>query len=243
MGRVKDKIQKILEVRQLPSSGAITLDEIHVEAGGTSGTECSINDADIRSLISASAGSTMSFSDFYGASAGPRSSGRLTVGETSEQYPKRGAWEDGVINITNGTMEPAAGTPVWPIFTPSLAGGPIEGARIRGISFWTFPAAGNPSVTMWFDIDYVNPYTDDRLRNLTVYFRDQNGTQSLDFPIGKDARANSSSPANFNGGLYTANGGVYNAKDSWYWTSRSSTPLWNGVDSSVGAQWYLGFNW
>ena len=32
----------------IPSSGTIRLDQIHTEAGGTSGTACSINEADIR---------------------------------------------------------------------------------------------------------------------------------------------------------------------------------------------------
>lgn len=54
----------------LQTSGAISLDQIHVEAGGTSGTQASLNDSDIRGLISVSSGSTMGFDDWYGASAG-----------------------------------------------------------------------------------------------------------------------------------------------------------------------------
>ena len=54
----------------LPSSGQISLDQMHVEAGGTTGTQAAINDADIRDLISASSESEMEFSDFYGASSG-----------------------------------------------------------------------------------------------------------------------------------------------------------------------------
>ena len=53
----------------LQSSGQITLDDIHVEAGGTTGTQASINDADIRGLVSATSGSEMQFSDWYGASS------------------------------------------------------------------------------------------------------------------------------------------------------------------------------
>ena len=53
----------------LPSSGAISLNEIHIEAGGSSGTTASINDADIRALIGKSSGATMSFSEWYGASS------------------------------------------------------------------------------------------------------------------------------------------------------------------------------
>ena len=32
----------------LQNSGAISLNDIHVEMGGTSGTQCSLNDSDIR---------------------------------------------------------------------------------------------------------------------------------------------------------------------------------------------------
>ena len=53
----------------LQSSGAISLNEIHIEAGGSSGTQASINDSDIRALIDKSSGAQMSFSEWYGASA------------------------------------------------------------------------------------------------------------------------------------------------------------------------------
>jgi len=52
----------------LPSSGALSLNAIHVEAGGSSGSQASINDSDIRVLIGKGSGATMSFSEWYGAS-------------------------------------------------------------------------------------------------------------------------------------------------------------------------------
>ena len=52
----------------LQTSGAISLNQIHVEAGGSSGTTASINDSDIRGLIGKASGATMSFSEWYGAS-------------------------------------------------------------------------------------------------------------------------------------------------------------------------------
>ena len=52
----------------LQSSGAISLDDMHVEVDGTSGTTCSINDSDIRGLIDKADGATSSFNEFYGAS-------------------------------------------------------------------------------------------------------------------------------------------------------------------------------
>ena len=57
----------------LPSSGTLSLNQIHVEAGGSSGTSASINDSDIRGLISKGSGVTMSFSEWYGASSGTTS--------------------------------------------------------------------------------------------------------------------------------------------------------------------------
>ena len=51
----------------LPASGAITLNEIHVEAGGTSGTPCFLNDSDIRGLIGKSSGASMFFNEWHGA--------------------------------------------------------------------------------------------------------------------------------------------------------------------------------
>ncbi len=53
----------------LPSSGSISLNQMHIEVGGSSGSTVSLNDSDIRGLISKSSGATMSFSEWYGASS------------------------------------------------------------------------------------------------------------------------------------------------------------------------------
>jgi len=53
----------------LQSSGTISLNDIHQEAGGSSGTYCTINDSDIRGLIGKSSGASMAFNEWYGASA------------------------------------------------------------------------------------------------------------------------------------------------------------------------------
>ena len=73
----------------LPSSGALSLNQMHVEAGGTTGTQASINDADIRNLISKSSGATMSFNEWYGASSSDDTIS-ISVGtytEPSGKYP------------------------------------------------------------------------------------------------------------------------------------------------------------
>jgi len=53
----------------LQSSGAISLDDLHVEVGGTSGTTCSLNDPDIRALIDVGDGAGQSIQQYYGKSS------------------------------------------------------------------------------------------------------------------------------------------------------------------------------
>lgn len=63
----------------LPSSGAISLNQMHIEAGGSSGTQVGLNDADIRGLISKSSGSQMAFNEWYGASSTPTNYSRTVT--------------------------------------------------------------------------------------------------------------------------------------------------------------------
>ena len=52
----------------LQTSGAISLNDIHQELGATSGTTVSLNDTDVRGLVSIASGE-IALDDFYGASA------------------------------------------------------------------------------------------------------------------------------------------------------------------------------
>ena len=83
----------------LQSSGSISLNEIHIEAGGTSGTQASINDSDIRALIGKSSGATMSFSEWYGASASITET--LSNGDTNVNV----STEFGSSNFTSNTTK------------------------------------------------------------------------------------------------------------------------------------------
>ena len=53
----------------IPTSGNITLNQMLTEAGGSSGTACTLNDSDIRGLIGKSSGVSMFFNEWYGAAA------------------------------------------------------------------------------------------------------------------------------------------------------------------------------
>jgi hypothetical protein len=67
----------------LPSSGALSLNQMHTEVGGTSGTTVGLNDSDVRGLISKASGAQMSFSEWYGAAAASDWSATMTVGYAS----------------------------------------------------------------------------------------------------------------------------------------------------------------
>lgn len=71
----------------LPTSGnSISLNQMHVEVGGTSSTLCSLNDSDIRGLISKGSGVTMAFNEWFGASASiPDWSQTMTYGQIVNQ--------------------------------------------------------------------------------------------------------------------------------------------------------------
>lgn len=70
----------------LQTSGSISLNEIHTEAGGTSGTQASINDSDIRSIANniPSSNNPMPFSFWYGA---PFSLGSYPTGAGGVKEP------------------------------------------------------------------------------------------------------------------------------------------------------------
>jgi len=119
----------------LATSGALTLDQIHVEAGGTTGTTCSLNDSDIRGLtaaagktINSTLGTTIDFDDFYGAS-GALTSAIITTGYyhysyITLNYRYRGYTTVGVVG-NFGSISPAN-----PVFTGIANGNNIVGCYV-----------------------------------------------------------------------------------------------------------------
>ena len=70
----------------LQSSGQISLNDIHLELGATSGTEVALNDSDVRGLINKSSGTQMSISEWYGASNTQTFQFASAGGSPSSQY-------------------------------------------------------------------------------------------------------------------------------------------------------------
>jgi hypothetical protein len=82
----------------LPGSGQISLNQIHVEAGGSSGTQASMNDSDIRAMIGKGSGASNSFNEYYSVSAAAPSAtykGRILT--TGNGFPA------GWVTLSSGT--------------------------------------------------------------------------------------------------------------------------------------------
>ena len=144
----------------LQSSGAISLNDIHVEAGGTSGTQCSLNDSDIRGLIGKASGAASSFSGFYGAS-GSLASGTGTIGNIAQQtyqsgyrgfrnYSPSPSSNVGSISVTGGSVSSIDNaTAVWHManYAPAFISG-IGGTR----QFYFGIQGGGSTNTGWTSV-------------------------------------------------------------------------------------------
>ena len=149
----------------LQTSGPISLNDIHVEAGGSSGTSASINDTDIRGLtpasgktINDSSGTQIDFFNFYGATA-----------ETS--LPTSGSTINGQVQLkqisastyisSGGTLRVPSNMWVWTDSTSTAAltidipctvinDGKIIGQGGNGGSYYgnLSPTAGGPAINV-----------------------------------------------------------------------------------------------
>jgi hypothetical protein len=144
----------------LPTSGAISLNQMHVEAGGSSGSIVSINDSDVRSLIGKSSGATSSFSQFYGASSSIDTQS-LVVGTVTPNATYTGTY----IGASQGGRHAASSAGTWT--TGSMSDGTcnfLSGAYYRGLywqSTYTYSSttkahlniAGSHSNSGWTSLD------------------------------------------------------------------------------------------
>ena len=103
----------------LPGAGnSLSLNQMHVEVGGTSGTTCSLNDSDIRGLISKSSGATMAFNEWFGASASVADySTTLTSGHTSVTTT---VGYSSYVNAAKGFLTTSASQPMFGTSTNNI---------------------------------------------------------------------------------------------------------------------------
>ena len=190
----------------LQTSGPISLNDIHIEAGGTTGTNCSINDADIRALISKAASTTMGFDEWYGASAGPVSfSFNATVGN-SGGYPPYSRYGFNTPNAS-GAFGVAFGTPTSAVtIAPNI--------ECCGVVKQNYPAAGTPATYIYFNTggSLIDPTSDPAYANM-YYTVSSGGYTTGNIPVGTAAVAarqstvfsSAVSRGTFTGGAYIVN--------------------------------------
>lgn len=89
----------------LQSSGQISLNDIHLELSGTTQTQVSLNDTDVRALISSTASTEVDFADFYGATAGGGAAAEWTLLDTVTG--ENASWS--THTISSSTMNGLAG--------------------------------------------------------------------------------------------------------------------------------------
>ena len=93
----------------LPSSGPLSLNQIHIEAGGSSGTLCSLNDADIRGIINKADQATNSILEYRGQSAEEQ----LTSGGTINGQAQRKEITASSYISSGGTLRIPSNMWVW----------------------------------------------------------------------------------------------------------------------------------
>ena len=144
----------------LQGSGAISLDDMHVEVGGTTGSNATINDADIRGLISKTAGASMAFNEWYGASAltprivffggsiaggdntnvmeyvNPASTGNGT--DFGDLESTKRASPEGMASSTRGVIPPSSGG-----YENYADDGTLDGDPQRTVEYITIASTGN----------------------------------------------------------------------------------------------------
>ena len=147
----------------LQTSGQISLNDIHVEAGGSSGSQATLNDSDIRGLIDKASGAQNAISEYYGAAAetslptgGSQINGQVQLkqitvsdyissGETLRIPSSMWVWSDDtsvaalIIDIActvvnDGKVIGKGGEGGWGFSTGPTAGGPAISVTASGVT-------------------------------------------------------------------------------------------------------------
>jgi hypothetical protein len=138
----------------LQTSGAISLNDIHVEAGGSSGSSATINDTDIRGLIGKGSGASNSFNEYYGASATVSYPGTFTV-DPEIQF----AWGANELYASNGGGSTIAGgvarSGLIPAYNAAFQGTMIGTGSGTNVAFG-LNAKGKRFATVYEDKNFTN---------------------------------------------------------------------------------------
>ncbi len=174
----------------LPSSGALSLNAMHVEAGGSSGTSASINDSDIRGLISKGSGAQMSFNEWYGASSNLYD-GTVTNGYTNIDFGfaghyyfrgfKNGVSQQGLYTLINnvnfgsvsdGTVDFLSGASLIVLAEA------VEGSAGAAVGTLNFEVSGSFSNSGFSTLKLTTNAGSNTFNRTDATYQSQNGTTS-----------------------------------------------------------------
>ena len=157
----------------LQTSGAISLNQIHVEAGGASGTQASLNDSDIRDMIGKASGAQSSFNEFYGAS-----SSIFTWDGTNTKGVGTGYYVDYGIGYGSG----GGNKNTWYTYASETAGNGVSGGGsaygwVQAPSSITIPGGITVDVEYDITLDRNGPLAQAFICFSTQHKGNNNGTQ------------------------------------------------------------------
>lgn len=211
----------------LQSSGQISLDDLHVEVGGTSGTECSMNDSDIRGLIGLSSASQAAMNAFYGASSGQfflaKNNGSGSYSQLSRVSGSTIYTEAGYIGPSNIYQNTGYNPPLMSANQGSLSPTSFPGGHtITGIILYGNPGgvqiqiyvSGGGTTNTGFNTLTISAYG-------TAYGQGPSGTGS---PYTQTRTWTTTMNRTAASAYYTSSSGGTGWNRSWYWNNGS----WSG---------------
>lgn len=208
----------------LQTSGQISLNDLHVEAGGSSGSQVSLNDADVRDMIDKSSGAQSSISEYYGATSGNSVRG----GHLFTQDPT-GNYGDSFDSNRNADPNPTSYTFTVPADVINISVVCIGRGAKEGTQYTTTGGCGGGGLAYKNNIEVVAGQT------FTITMND---SYSRFYRSGVcDVRGNAGVAKN--GGSYSGGDGGGNGGNGGTTTGGQSTTSWIGSGSG-GAGGYGG---
>ncbi len=136
----------------LTSSGQITLNEIHVEAGGSSGSQVALSDTDVKDLVGADNNNT-AFSDYYGATAASGSvsfigASSTTTGNFANGNRTLSSGTKLVVVVAAHTMASSSNTSTNP--TSVLCGGVAMTKAVGGVPHYNASTGIGSQTSIWY---------------------------------------------------------------------------------------------
>jgi hypothetical protein len=177
----------------LPASGEIHFNEIHIEAGGTTGTQCSLEDTDIRALIGEASLDQHAISEWWGASAAEvtwDTTSRIITGSDDFFGPDVGIriQDDGEVYVmTNGVSYSKWAYEDWESTATATTGSNYE-LRWNYVSGSGTLSSTFGTVNTWIDLGtdltcVLAGASTDKNRTISIEIREDGGT-----PISKNVQ-------------------------------------------------------